>query len=258
MLYCCDMGMVYAVVNQKGGVGKTTTCISLGTALVELGKKLLLVDLDPQGGLTTGLGFDPDSFSLTVYDALVNEVPLRETIVPTKLEGLDLVPANLDLAGAEGELLGEIGWDRTLRTALDGVTDLYDFILLDCPPNLGVLTINALMAAHRAIVPVQTEYLALRGLKQLFRVISKVKKKGNPNLEVKILRTMHQSWVVHAKETSEELESISQGRIYRTIIPRTVKFAEATAAGEPLLTYLPKSPGASAYRELAREVLEDG
>ncbi|HDI11057.1 MAG TPA: ParA family protein [Candidatus Acetothermia bacterium] len=252
------MGMVYAVANQKGGVGKTTTCISLGAALVELEKRVLLVDLDPQGGLTTGLGFDPDSFPHTVYDALVNETPIRRLIVPTKLPGLELVPANLDLAGAEGELLGEIGWDRTLKASLGDIQDDYDFIFLDCPPNLGVLTINALMAARRAIVPVQTEYLALRGLKQLFRVIAKVRKKGNPELSAKILRTMHQSRIVHARETSEELEAIAKGRIYRTIIPRTVKFAEATAAGESILTYLPGSPGASAYRELAQEVLEDG
>lgn len=252
------MGITYAVANQKGGVGKTTTCISLGAALAELGKKVLLMDLDPQGGLTTGLGLDPDSFSHTIYDVLTAEIPVRQVITQTRIEGLEMVPANLDLAGAEGELLGEIGWDRTLKAALQDIQEAYDFIFLDCPPNLGVLTINALMAAQRVIVPVQTEYLALRGLKQLFRVIAKVKKKGNPQLEFKILRTMHQSRVVHARETSEELEAIAKGRIYRTIIPRTVRFAEATAAGESILAYLPRSSGAAAYREFAREVLEDG
>ncbi len=220
---------------------------------------MLLVDLDPQGGATTSLGFDPDKFALTTYNALIEEdISLLRAVVPTKVRGLDLCPANLDLAGAEGELLGEIGWDRTLKGALQPVLGRYDFIFLDCPPSLGVLTINALMASHRVIVPVQTEYLALRGLRQLCHVIAKVQKKGNPDLTFKILRTMHQAHTVHAREASEELEKVFSGQIYKTIIHRSIKFAEATVAGEPILSYLPRSPAADSYRKLAQEVLSDG
>ncbi len=253
------MAYIYAVANQKGGVGKTTTCVCLGAALAEHGKRILLVDLDPQGGLTTALGFNPDSFADTIYTVLIDEgLSLSQVITPTKTDDVDFVPANLDLAGAEGELLGEIGWDRTLKAALAPVQDNYDYVFLDCPPSLGVLTTNALIAAHRVIIPVQTEYLAMRGLKQLTRVLSKVRKKGNSELKAKVLRTLHQSRTVHATEASAELESVLGNQIYRTIINRTIKFAEASVAGEPILSYLPKSKGAMLYRELAKEVLHDG
>jgi len=253
------MAHIYAVANQKGGVGKSTTCICLGAGITEHDNKVLLVDLDPQGGMTTSLGFDPDKFELTTYNSLIDEQsPLSRAIVQTKVKGLDLAPANLDLAGVEGELLGEIGWDRTLQTILHPLVKKYDFIMLDCPPSLGVLTTNALMASHKVIVPVQTEYLALRSLKQLNHVISKVKKKGNPELTVKILRTMHQAHTVHSQEAAGELQEIFAGHIYTTIIKRTIKFAEASVAGEPILSYLPKSPGAASYRELAKEVLNHG
>lgn len=252
------MANIYAVANQKGGVGKTTTCICLGAALAEHGKRVLLVDLDPQGGLTTATGSDPDTFDTTIYGVLIDEgISLDQIITQTKTDDVDLAPANLDLAGAEGELLGEIGWDRTLRSALDKVDDRYDYVLLDCPPSLGVLTTNALMAAHRVIIPVQTEYLAMRGLKQLTTVLNKVKRKGNPELTAKVLRTLHQAHTIHASEAAEELESVLSGQIYKTIISRTIKFAEASVAGEPILSYLPESKGAKAYRELAKEVLED-
>ncbi len=253
------MARIYAVANQKGGVGKTTTCVCLGAALAEHNKKVLLVDLDPQGGLTTALAFDPDAFDHTIYTVLIDEdLALSQVITATKTDGVDFVPANLDLAGAEGELLGEIGWDRTLKAALDPVQDNYDYIFLDCPPSLGVLTTNALIAAHHVIIPVQTEYLAMRGLKQLTRVLDKVRRKGNPHLTAKVLRTLHQSRTVHATEASAELERVLGDRIYRTIIRRTIKFAEASVAGEPILSYLPKSKGAMLYRELAKEVLHDG
>jgi len=253
------MTYIYAVANQKGGVGKTTSCICLSAALAERGKRALLVDLDPQGGLTTALGFDPDSFDTTIYTVLIgDEVPLDKAIIESRTDNVDFVPANLDLAGAEGELLGEIGWDRTLKVALKPVQQSYDYIFLDCPPSLGVLTTNALIAAQRVIIPVQTEYLAMRGLKQLTKVLSKVRRKGNPNLTAKVLRTLHQSRTIHASEASEELENVLGDEIYKTIIHRTIKFAEASVAGEPLLSYLPESKGAKAYRELAREVLKDG
>ena len=252
------MTYIYAVANQKGGVGKTTSCVCLSAALAEHGKRVLLVDLDPQGGLTTALGFNPDSFDTTIYTVLIDdEVSLDKAITNSKTDKVDFVPANLDLAGAEGELLGEIGWDRTLKVALEPVQESYDYIFLDCPPSLGVLTTNALIAAQRVLIPVQTEYLAMRGLKQLTQVLTKVRRKGNPNLKSKVLRTLHQARTIHASEASDELEKVLGDQIYKTIIHRTIKFAEASVAGEPLLSYLPESKGATAYRELAKEVLED-
>jgi len=251
------MTAIYAIANQKGGVGKTTTCICLGAALAETGKRVLLLDLDPQAGLTTGLGFDPDDFDTTIYAALIDpeSVTLREITVETKVPNLWLVPSNLDLAGAEAELIGEIGWDRNLKELLAAPVNTYDFILVDCPPSLGVLTTNALMAADSVLVPVQTEYLALRGLKQLGKIISKVKRKGNPQLEVRILRTMHDVRTVHSREIGEEIERVFSGQIYQTVVRRTVKFADASLAGEPILSYANKSPGAMAYRDLAKEIL---
>jgi len=252
------MSCIYAVTNQKGGVGKTTTCICLGAALAEQGRRVLLVDLDPQGGLTTSLGFDPDSFETTIYNVFIDELAsLASVVKETKTPGVHFVPANLDLAGVEGELLGEIGWDRTLKVALESVQEDYDYILLDCPPSLGVLTTNALIASQRVLIPVQTEYLAMRGLKQLTQVLAKVRRKGNPEIKAKVLRTLHQSRTIHSTEAASELESVLEGQLYQTIIRRTIKFAEASVAGEPILSYLPKSQGAMLYRELAKEVLQD-
>ena len=175
----------------------------------------------------------------------------------TKTQNLHFVPSNLDLSGVEGELIGEIGWDRNLKELLFPIHKEYDFILVDCPPSLGVLATNALMAADRVITPVQTEYLALRGLKQLNRIITKVKKKGNPNLQVKILRTMHDVRTLHSREVVEELARVFPGQVYEAIIKRTVKFADSTLAGESILSYAKNSEGAMAYRKLAEEVLKD-
>jgi chromosome partitioning protein len=250
---------IYAIANQKGGVGKSTTCGCLAAALSEFGKRVLMVDLDPQAGITTSLGLDPDSFALTSYDFLIKpeEVNIDSLIVKTNISEVDLIPSNLDLAGSEAELIGEIGWDRTLKESLGMVPQKYDFILIDCPPSLGVLTTNALMAAQRVIVPVQTEYLAMRGLKQLQRIIQKVQKKGNPDLQVKILRTMHDARTIHSTEVVEELQRIFSGQVYRAIIKRTIKFAESSLVGQPILIYAKGSEGALAYRNLAKEVLED-
>ena len=252
------MSKLYAITNQKGGTGKSTTCVCLGAALAEVGKRVLMLDLDPQAGLTISLGQNPDSFEKTIYDALIDdETSLNKIIGQTKVKNLFLSPANLDLAGAEGELIGEIGWDRTLKDMLLPVLKDYDFILIDCPPSLGVLTTNALMAADRVIVPVQSEYLATRGLIQLNRIISKVKKKGNPNLRIKILRTMHDRRTSHTKEIVAELETAFKDQIYQTVIKRTIKFADSTAAGVPILLYSKRSEGAETYRQLAKEVLKD-
>jgi len=210
-----------------------------------------------QASTTAHLPYHPPPHPSPHIGVNAYEVDPKTAVLPTKVAGLFLIPANLDLAGAEAELLGEIGWDRTLRTALSPLREEYDFIFLDCPPSLGVLTVNALMAAERAIVPVQTEYLALRSLKHLGEVITKVQRRGNSGLKVKILRTMHQSRSRHAQEASSELEKLFPGRLYHTVITRTVRFAEAARAGLPITLYLPRSPAAQQYRELAKEVLRD-
>jgi len=250
---------IYAVANQKGGVGKSTTCYCLATALAENGKRVLMVDLDPQAGLTTSLGLDPDSFSLTSYDLLIkpDQVDVVSLIVKTQIQGVDLIPSNLDLAGSEAELIGEIGWDRTLKESLKLISKDYNYILTDCPPSLGVLTTNALMASERVVVPVQAEYLAMRGLKQLQRIIQKVQKKGNPDLQIKILRTMHDARTTHSTEVVEELKKVFGGQVYEAIIKRTIKFADSSLAGQPILIYAKDSEAALAYRNLAKEVLED-
>jgi chromosome partitioning protein len=254
------MGKIVAVVSQKGGTGKTTTTAALAAAFAERaaedGQKrtTLVVDFDPQAGLTVSLGFDPDKFEQTIYHALIEEVELSRVVVQTKLAGVDLAPANLDLAGAEAELIGQIAWDRTLKDALETITSRYDLIFIDCPPTLGVLTTNALVAAQIAIVPLQCEFLALRALKQLEKVIATVRKKANPGLEVRLLRTMYDRRTLHAQEVVEEIDRVGGDRVFRAIINRTVKFADSTVAGEPILVYAKDSEAAQAYRDLAKEV----
>ena len=250
------MPKILCTTNQKGGVGKSTTCANLAAALSEEGKKILLIDLDPQAGLTTSLGYDPDRFEKTVYNVLIDPEgsPLRSVMVETSMSGVMLAPANLDLAAAEAELIGEIGWDRTLKEILYPVQDAFDYIIIDCPPSLGVLTANALVASDLAIIPLQAEYLAMRGLKQLNKIIQKVRKRSNPNLRIRILITMFDRRTTHAKEVRDEIAEIFGDHVSPIIINRTIKFADATIAGKPLTHYDPKSEGADAYRQLAKEV----
>ena len=253
------MRQIYAIANQKGGVGKSTTCVSLGAAFAEQGRRVLLIDCDPHAGLTTSLGYDPDSFHTTLYDTFTNldKSPLKKALVATAIPNLSLIPANLDLSGVEVEHTSQMAWERTLTRALEPFDSDFDYLFLDCPPSLGVLTVNALMASHRLLVPVQTEYLALRSLKQLQYIIQKVRKLGNPALTVRFLRTMHDGRTIHSKEVLEELKDVFKAEVYDTIIKRSIKFADATAGGEPILTWAKKHPGAEAYRQLAQEILHD-
>jgi chromosome partitioning protein len=225
--------MIYAVANQKGGVGKTTTVANLGAAFALLGQKVLLVDLDPQAGLTISYGFDPDTVDPTMYQVLLESLTLTQIIRPTAVAHVDLAPANLDLAGAEAELIGEMGWERLLQDALQTLS--YDIILIDCPPTLGVLTTNALVAADMVMVPLQCEFLALRALKQLQKIIHKVQQRANPHLEMKIVRTLYDNRSLHAREVFEEVTAAAGTHLLAVVIKRTIRFADGTASGHPFI-----------------------
>ncbi|MBI2914353.1 MAG: ParA family protein [Firmicutes bacterium] len=250
------VGRVIAVCNQKGGVAKTTTVVSLGAALADLGKKVLLVDLDPQGGLTVCSGFDPDSLQKTVYDALRRGESASGCVLRTQF-GPDLVPANIDLSMAEMELIGMVARERRLGAVLGPVRDDYDFVLMDCQPSLGLLAINALAFADEVLIPVACEALALRGARILLRVIGKVRVQLNSKLKITgVLPTMYDARTNHGKRILEEIKSSFQGkiRVFETVINRSVRFAEAAGEGKPVFLHAGAVPGAQAYRELALEV----
>jgi chromosome partitioning protein len=249
--------LVIAMCNQKGGVGKTTTTINLGAALAETGRTVLLVDLDPQGSLTVGLGVNPHVLETSVYDLLVRRgTPAGDIITRTSVLGLDLLPSNIDLSAAEVQLVSEVAREQTLSRVLRRVRADYDVILIDCAPSLGLLTVNALTAADRVLIPLECEFFALRGVALLKDTIDKVQERLNPDLEiVGILGTMYDSRTLHSREV---LERVVQGfgeTVFHTVIRRTIKFPETTAAGEPITSYASSSAGAEAYRQLAREVL---
>ena len=246
--------MILAIANQKGGVGKTTTAINLGAGLGALERRVLLVDSDPQGNATRGLGGKASRPHL--YHALSGEVPISETIRPSGFPNLDLVPTQRDLVGIEVELVGEAGWERRLKGILAEVADRYDTILLDCPPSLGHLTINALTAADGVLVPLQCEYFALEGISELLATVQRVQGGLNPRLQIAgILLTMYDDRTNLSKDVAEEIRSHFAGKVFETVVPRNIRLAEAPSHGLPIFQYDIKSRGAEAYLALARELL---
>jgi chromosome partitioning protein len=248
---------ILALCNQKGGVGKTTTTINLGAALADYGRRVLLVDLDPQGALSVGLGVNYQELDRTVYNLLMEpDATVDDVLLKTNVPGMDLVPSNIDLSAAEVQLVGEVAREQAVRRVLAPVLPDYDFILLDCQPSLGLLTVNALTAAHGVVIPLECEFFALRGVALLIQTIDKVRERLNPQLEVKgVVATMFDSRTVHAREVLARLVEAFGERTFHTVINRTVRFPETTVAGEPITTYAPSSTGAAAYRSLAKEVL---
>ncbi|AEG81559.1 ParA family protein [Corynebacterium ulcerans] len=249
---------IISMCNQKGGVGKTTSTINLGACLAELGRKVLLVDLDPQGALSAGLSIPYEELDITVYNLLVDKhTSIHQAIHHTSIPGLDLVPANIDLSAAEIQLVNEVGREQTLARALRPVVKDYDYIILDCQPSLGLLTVNALTCSHGVIIPMECEYFSLRGLALLTDTVEKVRDRLNFNLDiVGILVTMFDRRTTHAREVMSRVVEVFDDRVFDTVITRTVRFPETSVAGEPIITWAPSSQGAQQYRQLAREVIE--
>ncbi|MGL5858497.1 MAG: ParA family protein [Angustibacter sp.] len=251
---------VIAMCSQKGGVGKTTTTINLGAALAEVGRRVLLVDFDPQGALSVGLGIAAHDLDLTVYNVLMSRnTDVRSVITPTAITGMDLLPANIDLSAAEVQLVGEVAREMVLGRVLRPVLDDYDVVLIDCQPSLGLLTINALTTAHGVVIPLECEFFALRGVALLMDTIEKVQDRLNPGLEVDgILATMYDNRTLHSREVVARVVEAFGDQVFHTVIGRTVKFPDASNAAEPITTYASEHPGAEAYRQLARELIARG
>ena len=246
---------ILAVANQKGGVGKTTTAVNLGAALAEMGYRVLVVDLDPQGNATTGLGINPRNLESSIYDVLLHDVPVEDCVEPTAVRNLFVVPATIDLAGAEIELVPAFSRELRLRRALEANEGDFDFTLIDCPPSLGLITVNGLAAATEVIVPIQCEYYALEGLGQLLRNVNLVQSNLNPRLELSaIILTMYDGRTKLADQVANEVRSHFGEKVCRNIVPRTVRLSEAPSFGQPIIVFDPTSRGAIAYRELAKEV----
>lgn len=250
------MSKIIAIANQKGGVGKTTTSVNLGASMATLGKRVLLVDIDPQGNTTSGVGVNKADVENCIYDILINEVNPQETIQETRIEGLHIIPATIQLAGAEIELVSTISRELKLKKALNVVKANYDYIIIDCPPSLGILTINSLTAADSVIIPIQCEYYALEGLSQLLNTVRLVQKNLNPHLKIEgVLLTMLDARTNLGIQVIEEVKKYFQEKVYRTIIPRNVRLSEAPSHGQSIITYDSRSKGAEVYLELAKEVI---
>ncbi len=251
---------IIAMCNQKGGVGKTTTTINLAAALAEYGRKVLIVDFDPQGAASVGLGINPHELDDTVYNLLVDrKADIHAIIRPTAVEGLDVLPANIDLSAAEVQLVSEVARESILARALRPVADEYDVVLIDCQPSLGLLTVNALTAAHGVLIPLECEFFALRGVALLVETVEKVRDRLNPRLELDgIIATMFDARTLHSREVIERVYEAFGDQLMHTVIRRTVKFPDASVAAEPITTYAPSHDGAHAYRQLARELVARG
>jgi chromosome partitioning protein len=246
---------VIAIANQKGGVGKTTTTVNLGASLADLGYRTLVVDLDPQANASTGLGLDPRSLESSMYDVILRDMPMEDVIESTEVKNLFVGPSSLDLAGAEIELVPAFSRERKLKVAIDSVLDDYDYVLIDCPPSLGLITVNALAAAREVLVPIQCEYYALEGLGQLIRNVHMVKINLNPELHVStIVLVMYDARTKLSAQVSEEVRNHFGEKVCRQVVPRSVRLSEAPSFGQPITTFDPTSRGAIAYRQIALEV----
>lgn len=250
---------VIAIANQKGGVGKTTTAVNLGACLAMLGKRVLLIDIDPQGNTTSGVGINKADVKYCVYDVIINDVNIADAIMPSGLDNLDVLPATIQLAGAEIELVPTISREVRLRRAIQGMRSRYDYIVIDCPPSLGLLTVNALTAADSVMIPIQCEYYALEGLSQLLNTVRLVQKHLNTSLEVEgVVLTMLDARTNLGLQVIEDVKKFFRDKVYKTIIPRNVRLSEAPSHGRPIIHYDPKSRGAESYMELAKEVIARG
>ena len=251
------MGKIISVANQKGGVGKTTTTVNLSTILAKKGKKVLLIDTDPQGNATSGLGVSKD-VELSVYDILIGDTEFDETLQETAIKNLKVCPSNISLAGAEVQLVSMMSREQRLKTKLDKIKDQYDYILIDCPPSLGLVTLNAFTASDSVLIPVQCEYFALEGLGQLLNTVNLVKKHLNKNLEIEgALLTMYDARTNLSNQVVKEVKKYFEDKVYKTVIPRNVRLSEAPSYGMPITIYDPKSKGARSYEKFAKELLKN-
>ena len=252
------MGRVISIANQKGGVGKTTTAVNISAILAKKGKKVMLIDADPQGNASSGLGLEKKDMECSLYDVLINDVNIEDTLRGTELKTLKVCPSNMDLAGAEVELVSEMSREQRLKEKLDEIKDEFDFVIIDCPPSLGLITLNAFTASDSVLIPVQCEYFALEGLGQLLNTINLVKKHLNRTLEIEgAVLTMYDMRTNLSNQVVKEVKRYFEDKVYKTVIPRNIKLSEAPSFGMPIIMYDAKSKGARAYEKLARELLKN-